>query len=199
VTGARDYVRRMASKKTAPATAPMVALLRGINVGGNKKVPMAELRALAEGLGWKDVSTYINSGNLVFTAGGEPGALAPKLAAAIEDHFGFVVPVIVRTAAAWRGYAAQSAFADAETARPNALHVALAAGAPPRDVAKLLQPYCSAGERVAVRGDALWIDFAGGVAKSKLTPAVLDRVVGAPVTARNWRTAQALAAMLGRA
>ena len=66
----------------------------------------------------------------------------------------------------------------------------------PQDAARLLQPYCAGGERVAVRGDALWIDYASGVARSKLTPAVLDRAVGSPVTARNWNTVQALARML---
>lgn len=182
----------------ASKSEPMVALLRGINVGGNKKVPMAELRVLAAELGWSDVVTYINSGNLVFAARGAPDELAQQLAAAIEEHFAFAVPVIVRTAAAWRGYAAGSPFADAAAARPNLLHLALAAGAPPRDVVKLLQPYCGSGERVAVRGDALWIDFGSGVAKSKLTPAVLDRAAGAPVTARNWRTVQALAPLLAR-
>ena len=118
------------------------------------------------------------------------------LEAAIEEEFGFDVAVIVRTAAEWRRYAAGSAFADAETTRPNAVLLALAQEAPPKDVARMLQPYCAGGERVAVRGDALWIDYASGVARSKLTPAVLDRAVGSPVTARNWNTVQALARML---
>ena len=175
---------------------PMVALLRGINVGGNKKVPMAQLRALAEKLGWRDVATYINSGNLVFTAAGAPQALAQKLEAALGKEFGFDVAVIVRTGADWKRYAAGGAFADAEQQRPKALHLALSASVPPGSVSKDLQAFCRAGERVAVRGDALWIDFAGGVGTSKLTPAVLDRCVGSPVTARNWRTVQELAAML---
>ncbi len=195
----------MASKKTprpkpetGPGT-PMVALLRGVNVGGNKKVPMAALRALAAKLGWRRVATYINSGNLVFAASDVPAVLEAKLAAAIEKHFGFGVPVIVRSGADWRRYAAASAFADAEAARPNHLLLALAGAPLPGTVVKDLLAYCRAGERVAVRGDALWIDFAGGVGTSKLTPAVLDRAAGAPVTARNWRTVQALAQMLDRA
>jgi uncharacterized protein (DUF1697 family) len=175
-----------------------VALLRGVNVGGNKKVPMAALRELAAGLGWHDVATYVNSGNVVFAAHGAAAQCAAQLAAAIEQRFGLAVPVVVRDAEAWSRYAGGSAFADAEAARPAALHLALAQAAPPKDVARALAPYCRAGERVAVRGDALWLDFAGGVARSKLTPAVLDRAVGAPVTARNWRTVQAIAALLRR-
>ncbi|HZN39674.1 MAG TPA: DUF1697 domain-containing protein [Planctomycetota bacterium] len=176
--------------------AAVIALLRGINVVGKKKVPMATLRSLAQELGWRSVATYINSGNLVCAAKGAPAKLARLLEGAIEEQFGFDVAVIVRTAADWRRYAAGSAFADVETTRPSALLLALAQGAPPKDIARVLQPYCGAGERVAVRGDALWIDYASGVARSKLTPAVLDRAVGSPVTARNWNTVQALARML---
>lgn len=183
----------MAARKDG---ACVVALLRGINVVGKKKVPMATLRSLAEELGWRSVATYINSGNLVCEARGAPTTLASRLEAAIEEQFGFDVAVIVRTAADWRRYAAGSAFADAETTRPSHLLLALAQRAPPKDAARVLQPYCGGGERVAVRGDALWIDYASGVARSKLTPAVLDRAVGSPVTARNWNTVQALARML---
>ncbi len=75
-----------------------VALLRGINVGGNNPVPMRELKALCEGLGWTDVRTYINSGNVVFSADGTCQALASALEAGIRERFGFPVSVLVLTA-----------------------------------------------------------------------------------------------------
>lgn len=188
----------MAAGTLAPmATERWVALLRGINVGGNKKVPMLELRELAGDLGWTDVATYIQSGNLTFTAKGKPAALEVALERAIEGHFGFAVPVLVRSGAQWRDHAKRSAFPAAETERPNLLHLALSKRPPDPAASKILAPYCKAGERVLVRGDAIWVDFAAGVAKSKLTPAVLDRVFGSTVTARNWKTVQAIAAMLG--
>ena len=65
--------------------------------------------------------------------------------------------------------------------------------------AERLEPYCTAGEQVEVRGQAIWIDHAGGVARSKLTPAVLDRVFGSTVTMRNIKTLRAVAAMAARA
>lgn len=172
-----------------------IALLRGINVGGNRKVPMAELRALAEGLGWESVATYIQSGNLVFVAKGSPAALERALEQAIADHFGFVVPVVVCTGPQWCAWAAASPFADAAAERPNLLHLGVAKAAPKTDAAKALAPYCTQGERVAVRDGALWIDYVGGVARSKVTPAVLDRCIGSTVTLRNWKSAQAIAAM----
>mgnify|MGYP002372376888 CR=1 FL=1 len=83
----------------------MVALLRGINVGGNRKVPMADLRALGESLGLKSVATYIQSGNLVCVSSLTPEEVEAGLERAIEKHFGFEVPVIVRTGDQWAAYA----------------------------------------------------------------------------------------------
>lgn len=185
-------VRRMSTKPVDRH----IALLRGINVGGNKKVPMAALREIAAELGWKSVATYIQSGNVVFTAKGKADALAAKLERAIEAKFGFAVPVVVCDGADWLAWAKGSPFADAETARANLLHLGVSKSAPKSDAAKALAPYCTQGERVAIRGAAIWIDFANGVARSKLTPAVLDRCVGSTVTMRNWKSVQAIAAML---
>ena len=173
-----------------------VALLRGINVGGNKRVPMAELRALAEGLGWRGVRTCIQSGNVVFAAAGPAPVLEGALEKAIVRHFGFDVPVIVRLGAQWLEWAKASPFRKAETERPNLLHLGVSKAAPAAGAAKGLAPHGTRGERVAIRDGAIWIDYAEGVARSKLTPAVLDRVVGSTVTLRNWKTVQAIAAML---
>lgn len=173
-----------------------VALLRGINVGGRRKVPMAELRALAEGLGWRAVATYIQSGNVVFRAAGTEGALEAALEQALAGHFGFDVPVVARSGEQWLTWARKSAFPDAEGERPKLLHLGLSKAPPAQDAVRGLAPYCAAGERVAVRGGALWVDCVGGVASSKLTPAVLDRVVGSSVTMRNWHSVQALAGLV---
>jgi uncharacterized protein (DUF1697 family) len=180
------------------ATKRWVALLRGINVGGNKKVPMAELRELAAELEWTEIATYIQSGNLLFAANGKPAALEDELEQALQAHFGFTVPVIVRSADEWLGYAKGSAFPAAEIERPKLLHLALSKVPPKADARKALQGYCRAGELVSLRGDAIWIDFVEGVGSSKLTPAVLDRVFGSTITARNWRSVQAIAEMLSQ-
>ncbi len=173
-----------------------VALLRGVNVGGNKKVPMADLRELATGLGWSRVATYIPSGNVVFTASGKPASLEAALEKAIAKHFGSPVPVVVRTGAEWLGWAKGSPFPDAEAARGNLLHLGVSKVAPKAGAVKALAPYCTQGERVVVRDGAVWVDYQNGVARSKLTPAVLDRVVGSSVTLRNWKTVQAIAALV---
>ena len=174
----------------------LVALLRGINVGGNKKLPMAELRDLATGLGYRHVETYIQSGNLLLVTNLAAGAVEAALEEAIESRFGFSVEVIVRTADQWERYAAGSPFADAEADRPNLLLIGLSKRPLTPGAVQTLRDYAKAGERIEALTDAVWIDFGTGIAASKLSPAVLDRTAGSTVTMRNWRTVQRLAAML---
>lgn len=174
----------------------MLAFLRGINVGGNKLVPMAELRSLATGLGFGDVETFIQSGNLIFTTDLAPAAVESALERAIAKKFGFTVDVVVRTAEQWRSYAAGSPFTDAAAERPNMLHLGLAKAAVRPGAREALAKYAQAGERVHAAGDCLWIDYAASVGRSKLSPTVLDRAVGSTVTARNWRTVQKLSELV---
>lgn len=184
------------AKQPAGGGRRIVALLRGINVGGNKKVPMADLRALAARLGWRDVATCLHSGNLVATAAQAPDAAAVALAKAIEGTFGFSVPVIVWAGADFQRDLAACPFPDGE---PAQVHVGYCQTPVPSTLAQQVAPYCQAGERVVVRSGVLWIDFAGGVARSKLTSAVLDRVVGGTVTLRNLNSARAIAALVSGA
>jgi uncharacterized protein (DUF1697 family) len=175
----------------------MVALLRGINVGGNRKVPMSELCALATKAGLKDVIHYINSGNIVFEAGKlKADQVEGLLEKAIEKHFGFHVDVIVRTATQWKKYAAGSPFPAAAKERPNFLHLGLSKERCNKDIAKQLADYAKLGEKIKLVGDAIWVDFVGGAGKSKLTPPLFEKTAGSPVTMRNWNTVLKLQAML---
>lgn len=174
---------RSASKKDGV----LIALLRGINVGGHKKVPMAELRAMAEALGCSHVESYIQSGNLVVKTALAARAFERALEAEIAGHFGFSVDVVVRTAGQWARYATGSPFADAERERPHLLHLGVAKKKLKAGSVEALRPYTK-HERVHALSDAYWVDFPDGVARSKLTPAVLDRAAGSTVTARNFRT-----------
>jgi uncharacterized protein (DUF1697 family) len=167
--------------------ARLIALLRAVNVGG-RKLPMAELRTLCGELGWEDVETYIQSGNLVFSAAGKPDALEAKLERAISGRFGLDVPVIVRTAAQWSAYAAANPFAKAAREAPNRLQLLVSKRAPNSDAADKLLARAQDGEAVKAAGGALWFHFPEGVARSKLTPALIDKACGSPSTGRNWRT-----------
>lgn len=172
-----------------------VALLRGVNVGGQKRVPMRELCALASEAGCSGVVSYIQSGNLVLARRSTASALEAALESSIAAHFGFQVEVIARRAEDLLFYARGTPFPDAESERPHLLLLALAKQPLAPGAVEAIRARAVGGERVEIVGDALWIDYGGSVARSKLTPALLDRAAGSTVTARNWRTVLKLAEM----
>ena len=173
-----------------------VALLRGINVGGTRKVPMAELRALAEELGFGGVATFIQSGNLVFAANGKESALEAKLERAIAEHFGFEVPTLVRDAKGWSALVRANPLRALAERDPAHLLLGLTKMKPRKEAATELRERAQGAERVELAGGALWLHYAAGIARSKLTPALLDRCAGSTVTARTWRTVLELERLL---
>ena len=173
----------------------MVALLRGINVGGHRKIPMAELSALCDETGFTKARTYIQSGNIVFSAAGAAPSAEKKLEKALLARFGFPVDVLVRTASEWTAHLAANPLAEAAEAEPNRVVLLLSKAPPARDAVAALRPRAVTGERIEAAGDAIWIHYPAGQATTKLSPSLLDRLVGSPVTARNWRTVAKLAEM----
>lgn len=165
-----------------------IALLRGINVGGRNKIPMPELRSLCGSLGWEEIRTYIQSGNLIFKAGDPPAALEVELEQAIKHHFGLSIPVIIRPAGQWATYVAGNPYPQASEREPNLVMLAFSKAQPQAGAVDALRARAEDGERIVQVGDALWIHYAGGSGRSKLSPTLLDRLVGSPVTTRNWRT-----------
>src|SRR5262245_43556660 len=122
-----------------------VALLRGVNVGGARKLPMAQLRALLESMGHEDVVTYIQSGNVVFTA--KKAITATSLEAAIEKEFELDVPVMLRTPAELARILRENPFAKEPT---STLHFGFYESAPPAAVVKRLDPSAFAPEEFAI-------------------------------------------------
>lgn len=179
------------------ASATFIALVRGINVGGRNQVPMVELRALAADLGWVDVRSFIQSGNLVFRAADNPMKLASELEAALQRRYGFAVAVIIRADRDWSGYLESNPFPEASEKQPGLVMLALSKDAPKDGAAAEISARATLGERVRQVGDAIWIHYAGGAGRSRLSPGSLDRAVGSAVTTRNWRTVRELAKMAG--
>ena len=172
----------------------MIALLRGINVGG-RSLPMADLRALCGELGWHDPKTYIQSGNLVFAAAGKPASLEAALEQAIARRFGMEVPTVIRTAAQWRGLLDHNPFPEVARETPNWLLLMVGKTEPPSGIAPAMEETGQAGERVRSAGGILWIHYPAGVGRSKLVwPKKFE---GAPfvATTRNYRTAVRLREM----
>ncbi|MSU35284.1 MAG: DUF1697 domain-containing protein [Pedosphaera sp.] len=159
-------------------TKRLTLLLRGINVGGRNKIPMSDLCALCAELGCSPVQSYIQSGNLVFSTSAKPTDIEGQLERAIERRFQLMIPVIVRAGAEWPAYVAGNPFPDASSAEPNLVMLGLAKSSPKPEAVSALRSRSANGERIALVADALWIHFAGGVGGSKISPALLDRLVG---------------------
>ena len=164
-----------------------VVLLRAVNLGA-RKAPMAALRAACERAGFLHVRSYIASGNLVVSTGLARDAVEAALEEIIARDFGFHSDAIVRSLAEWRRLIETAPFAAARGERPNQINLCLPKCPPDPSAPETLAARATLGERVVLVDEALWIDFAGGVGESKITPALLDRAAGCPVTARNWNT-----------
>jgi len=168
-------------------------LLRAVNVSGANRVPMAELRTLMnDHAGFGAVSTYIASGNVICDTPADHAAGCAQVRTLIHEAFGVDTPVILRTHDDLVRALGENPFPDAEA--DKMLHAMFLEGEPRPDAVETLTARLQPGERIALRGIDLWIDFgAGGVHSSKLTRPVLDRALGVAGTARNLRTVQKLA------
>jgi uncharacterized protein (DUF1697 family) len=166
-----------------------VALMRGINVGATRKLPMAELRALCPTLGLERAETYIQSGNLIVDAEGSPEDVRDLLERELTARFGFKVDVITRTATDWEAYVAANPFSCDINVLPKALHLYLSRDPVTSRAADALTQRALSRERIAFAGDAIWIDYgAEGIRDSKLTPGFIDKACGSPTTGRNWNS-----------
>ncbi len=172
-----------------------VALLRGVNVGGHRKVPMADLRALCVELGFGDVRSHVQSGNLVFTATGARADVEARLEAGIEARFGFPVDVMVVDAPDWRRLIDQNPLPEAASEAPRHYYVGVLKAPPAPGAAERLEAKGQAGEVVRAVGGVLYLHFPLGAGRSKLGN-VDAKVVGSPGTLRNWNTVLALQALI---
>ncbi|GGX51685.1 DUF1697 domain-containing protein [Streptomyces fructofermentans] len=170
-------------------TTTYAALLRGINVGGSRKVPMAELRTIMEGLGYGNVRTHLQSGNAVFTARGDEDALAAELAGAVERHFGFAVDVLVRDHAYLGSVLDDCPFPAAEL-EARQLHATYFSA--PVDAERFVsvdQP-AFLPEEFRLGDRVLYLYAPDGLGRSKLAEALAKPRVtkGVVATTRNWNT-----------
>ncbi|MEV5438813.1 DUF1697 domain-containing protein [Streptomyces sp. NPDC052682] len=179
-------------------TTKYAALLRGINVGG-KKVPMADLRTVLEGLGHGDVRTYLQSGQAVFVPDhGDEDSLAAEISQAIERHFGFGVDVLVRDHAYLKAVAEACPFPAADLA-PKQLHVTyFSAPVTPERFAEIDQDaYLPEEFRLGDR--ALYLYVPEGLGRSKLAEHLAKPRItkGLIATSRNWNTVVKLVELTG--
>lgn len=172
-----------------------VALIRGINVGRAKRVAMADLRALLADLGYGEVQTLLNSGNLVFSGGrGKPSRIAERIAVAMRERLGVSAPVTVLTAAAFTAVVEENTLGEAAR-DPARFLVAFCAEA---GHLKELEPLTRQSwnpEALAVGRLAAYLWCFPGILESRLAGAV-GRALGESATTRNWTTVTKIHAVL---
>jgi uncharacterized protein (DUF1697 family) len=171
------------------ATHTAVVLIRGINVGSSRKVPMASLRALCEEAGCTDVRTYIQSGNVVLDTSLSDAQLAEAVAAGIESSSGFRPSVMVRRPAALRR------ILDSEPFGPDAsddVHVGFLSRKPSKAAVAAVADVDISPESFEVRGTELLLHLPNGMGRSKFARTPFAKLLGVDVTVRNLRTVKAV-------
>jgi len=167
------------------------ALLRGVNVGARNPVPMASLRASVEALGFDQVSTYLQSGNVVFRAASQPESRpATTLATAIRRTFGLDITVLVRTREQLGRVQGANPFL-ARRRDPATLHVTFLASRPSAAVTRSL-PTRSGPDELEVHGREVYLWCPNGYGRTKLTNTWIEQRLSTRATTRNWRTVVAV-------
>jgi uncharacterized protein (DUF1697 family) len=172
-------------------------LLRGINVGGNTIVPMVKLRAFLEACGLKDVRTLLQSGNAIARGGPDAAqSLERRLERDAEAHLGVRVDFHVRSARELRAVLDANPFPKAAKTDPGRLIVYFLKEPADRSKLRVLSAAIKGPEIVACVGRHLYVVYPDGMGRSKLTSSVVERILGARGTARNWNTVTKVVAFI---
>jgi uncharacterized protein (DUF1697 family) len=183
-----DWAAGMSESRT------LIALLRGVNVGGRNSVPMADLRSVLETTGLEDVRTYIQSGNVVFRSRVPGKTLAAQMEDAIADAFGVRPAVLLRTPVQLDAVVDSNPFlaAGADTTK---LHVVFLERRPAAKDAGRLDPDRSPPDAFALVGLELYLHLPNGAGRSRLGIDYVERTLGVRATQRNWNTVLRLLAL----
>lgn len=173
-----------------------IAMLRGINVSGHKIIKMEALRASFAAMGFRDVKTYVQSGNVVFDAGREA---APTIAGKIEKRilrdFGFAVPVFLTTAEKMEETVRRNPFVKKPGIDQSKLHVTFLSGDPPKNAEESLKPLAMKPEEFRILGREIYLYCPNGYGTSKLSNTAIEKKLAVGATTRNWKTVSALLEM----
>ncbi|HVS45507.1 MAG TPA: DUF1697 domain-containing protein [Verrucomicrobiae bacterium] len=165
-----------------------IALLRALNVGGTKKIAMADLRAFAVDLGMGDVRSIIATGNLLFASERSAADLERLLEAEAEKRLGLRTEFFVRDVAQWESAIRRNPFAQATENDPAHLVVVFLKKAPAAAAARALEAAIVGPEVVRLDGKQLYAVYPAGIGESRLTARLIERKLDTTGTARNWNT-----------
>jgi len=175
-----------------------IAMLRGINVGRGKMVKMERLRASFAALGFGEVRTYVQSGNVVFQSERKsPAELTRTIEAKIQRDFGFTVPVLVKTSKELARIVHKNPLLRVKGIDVSKLHVTFLSDAPPKTATKVLEDLATTRERFRILNREIYLYCPDGYGNSKLTNNTIEKKFSLVATTRNWRTVSALLEMAG--
>jgi uncharacterized protein (DUF1697 family) len=163
----------------------LIALIRGINVGGHKKLKMADVKTMCESVGLREVRTHLQSGNVVFRTTRTDRA---RLAKDLEDALGVEAKIMLRTADELRSAIAANPMPEAALSGPSHFIVMFLSDKPSPAAMQSLRDAYSGPETMQLHGAELYIEYGLGMGTSKLTNALIERKLGVAGTARNWNT-----------
>ena len=170
-----------------------ISLLRGINVGGHRKIRMVDLRAMFESLGYTQVTTYLQSGNVVFhSSRRSAGRIATLLETAIKASFGHDVTVLMRTPAQLRQIVNDNPYAAIAKSNPTLVSVTFLSGRPAASGVRQLKLVDPGPDEFTIGREEIFLHCPNGCSRSRLTPTMLERQLNLQTTTRNWRTVMAL-------
>jgi uncharacterized protein (DUF1697 family) len=171
-----------------------IALLRGINVGGARRLAMADLRATMAALGYADATTLLQSGNVVYSSHDPPATAEKRIRERLAADAGMDIPVIVRTAAEMRAVVKRNPLRGQATI-PKWHHVVFLSELPDRTLAAALDGAEFEPDMLALHGREAFVWWPQGAHNARLTSALLERRLGVAATARNWNTVEKLRAL----
>ena len=174
-----------------------IALLRGINVSGHKKIIMADLKALFESHSFNNVQTYIQSGNIVFDYNhkGTNQDIALKISKAILNYYQFEVPVLVRTGSEMKSALENNPFVEEANADPSRVAITFLATKPNPENVKKLDGMDNAPDRFIIKDTGVYLHCPDGFGVSKLSTNFFESKLKVKATARNWKTVNKLVEM----
>ena len=171
-----------------------ISILRGINVGGNRKVLMKDLKSLYEGLGFSMVETYIQSGNVIFESEQELSTteLEVKIQQSITETFGFDVPVIVRPAEEWTQIVSKSPFWKEKDVDIEKLHLTILKQIPSHELVIEIKGMNFQPDRFEIMGSDVFVYCENGYGRTKITNDFFEKKLKIPASTRNWKTVMKL-------
>jgi len=177
--------------------AAYVAMLRGVNVSGHNTIKMEVLRGLCQGLGFRNVETYVQSGNIVFQALLEnPEAISKRIGETVLRSFGFDTPVIVRTSKEMRNVIGNNPFLKEKGIDSSKLHVTFLSETAQKGSEKKLETLATNPDRFYPASHEIYLYCPGGYGRTRLSNNAIEKALSVEATTRNWKTTNTLFEMV---